>query len=291
MASTATELGGLRARLDYTGRQFHAWWEGYAFDRDAERAAVAAKHAGVFVDLPANEVLTGAIWGEARAEPGSPSWTLRFAQLLSLPLKAQVTVFGSSAGALLDDLSNGTRWKMMGFSRGASRKRRNLHTYDDALNQISARPAQGGLCFFELGMEKNPAAFAALCAQAVVPGATVVFIEYVAVRRGVRLRGCFPDRPNYGVRNDTEFEKMLREAGFSIADTRDETSGFMGQITAGWAGWRSAYDAIRGLEDGVRRAELMHELAREAKLWAERFDAMKSGQLRVVAFRAIRKSD
>lgn len=290
MGQPAVQLSGFRAKLDYAGRQFHAWWEGYEFDRSAERTLIAAKYGKIDFSLPVDDLMVEAIWGGGRHEPGSPAWTMRFARLLSLPLKANINVFGAGRGAVLDDIKKGTRWKAHGFSRAQGVARKNLFTYESVSDRVTARPAQGAICFFEIGADQNPAVLAATVAQSIKPGSIVVFVDYVATRRGARLRGCFPDRPNYGVRSDGEFESLLREAGFSSINKTDETTAFMEQIAVGWSGWRRSYQAIMQMEDAARRAQFMHAMARNAELWAERYDALKSGQLRVASFRAVRNS-
>ncbi len=41
MAGEPLRIGGVRGRATLAARRFHAWWEGYAFDPDLERADIA----------------------------------------------------------------------------------------------------------------------------------------------------------------------------------------------------------------------------------------------------------
>ena len=63
MTASAAKLPGLRAKLAFAGRKFHAWWEGYAFDEAAERAALQSKFAIGGANAP-EEIIAEAIWGE-----------------------------------------------------------------------------------------------------------------------------------------------------------------------------------------------------------------------------------
>lgn len=290
MGETRNAAAKLRAQLTFTARKFHAWWEGYAFDADAEHAALQAYLATTFND-PRNsdEVIAEAIWGKGRLEPGEPAWTMRFARLLSLPVRANVVIFGAGAGAPLDDLKHGTRWKTTGFTRSTNYSDKRLRQYEDALQRLQKGAAGGALSFFELHRDANPEAVTALCAEMVTPGAKVTFIDFVGARRGVRLRSCFPATPKGAIRTEQQYEDLFREAGFTLADKADESASFMALIEKGWAGWRRAYRAITTMDDARKRAEYANALAQNAHLWAERYDALKSGQLKVVCFRVYRK--
>ncbi|NNE42513.1 MAG: hypothetical protein HKN14_16520 [Marinicaulis sp.] len=290
MGATRNAAANLRAQLAFTGRKFHAWWEGYAFDADAERAALQAYFATT-VDDPRNgdEVIAEAIWGKGRLEPGEPAWTMRFARLLSLPVRANVVVFGAGAGGPLDDLKHGTRWKTIGFTRTKSYTDKRLRQYEDALQRLQKGAAGGALSFFELHRDANPEAVAALCAEMVTPGAKVAFVDFAGARRGVRLRSCFPATPKGAIRTEQQYEELFREAGFTLADKTDESAAYLALIEKGWAGWRRAYRAIAAMDDAHKRAEYANALARNAHLWAERYDALKSEQLKVVCFRVFCK--
>lgn len=288
MAASATKLPGMRAKLAYAERKFHAWWEGYAFDETAERAAIQSRFTNGGDSRPPEQIIAEAIWGEGRLEPGAPVWTMRLARMLSLPVRANVVVFGAGAGAPLNDLKHGTRWKVSGFTRAKSAPGGALRSYDMAVQRLNRAGSAGALSFFEFHRDANPAAFASLAAELLLPGAKAVFVDYAVARRGARLRSCFPSARHGAPKTEAEYADALRGAGFSISDTGDETGAFMPLIAQGWAGWRTACAGIANLENARMRAELMRAMAEHAKLWAERFDAMKSGQLRVTCFRAIR---
>lgn len=290
MATAASPLDSLQAVLAFNRRKFHAWWEGFAFDDVAERAAILAQFPGAngASGRAANELIAESIWGDGRLEPGSPAWTMRFARLLSLPVRANVIIFGAGAGAPLADLKHGTRWKASGFTRNENFAHGELRSYDAALNQLHKASAAGALSFFELHKESDPLAFARFASELMLPGAKAVFVDFTVARKGARLRSCFPRSKDGAPRVRAEFQNALSEAGFTVSDIADETAAFLPLIAQGWAGWRRAYAGISNLENVKTRADLMHALAAHARLWAERFDALKSGQLQVTRFRTMR---
>ncbi|GEM_PF-2187985 len=291
MTANAEKLPGLKAKLAFAGRKFNAWWEGYAFDENAERAALQAKFPAAERGSrrPVEEIVGEAIWGEGRLEPGSPAWTMRFARMLSLPVRANVVIFGAGAGAPLSDLKHGTRWKAFGFTHAKNISQGNLRSYDMAMRSTDKSGCAGALSLFELHRDANPSAFAGFASNLLLPGAKAVFVDYATVRKGVRLRSCFPSVHHGAPKTDAEYRAALAGAGFTLEETLDETASFMALIAKGWAGWRQAYTAISQVENGKLRAEMMRAMAANAALWAERFEAMKSGQVRVLCFRATRK--
>lgn len=289
MTARAAALPNWQARLAFTGRKFHAWWEGYAFDEAAERAALQADFpfAGIKA-RPAGDLIAEAIWGEGRLEPGSPAWTMHFARLLSLPVRANVVIFGAGAGGVLNDIRLGTRWRSTGLTRAEHVARGNLRSYDMAVQRRSKAKADGAMSFFELHQEANPASFSAMVSEMLTPGSKAVFVEYCVARKGVRLRSCFPTAKHGAPKTAAQYQEAIRNAGFVVNDGFDETQAFIQMIAKGWAGWRRAYAAISNIENVSKRAELTRAMAVHAHLWAERLDAMKSGQLLVIAIRATR---
>ena len=289
MAAETLRLSGMKAKLTYAGRYFHAWWEGYAFNDMAERAAIAAHYPGPAAGAAQPfESVAQLIWGEGRLEPGSPAWTMRFARLLSLPVKANVVVFGAGAGAPLSDLRHGTKWKLAGFTRASIAGSRDLKSYDDTFRKLHDANAAGALSFFELSADADPAAFARIVGERLLPGAKAVFVDFTVARKGARLRHCFPSAMKGTARTIEEYERALAAAGFTIGAKVDETATFLPLVTQGWSGWRRAYELIKRFENTRQRAQLARYMGAHAHLWAERFEAMKSGQLRVTRIQATR---
>jgi hypothetical protein len=71
--------------------------------------------------------------------------------------------------------------------------------------------------------------------------------------------------------------------GFRVADWSDETKIFLPLIAKGWARWRRAWRATSTIPGSVAKAEYLRTLAEMAHVWAERHDALQSGQLQVVS--------
>ncbi len=289
MSAQAIKLSGFQAKSAFWRRKFHAWWEGYAFDETAERAAIAAEFPGAGgVAADPDEIIAQAIWGEGRIDPGSPAWTMRYARQLSLPVKANVIVFGAGVGAPLNDLRHGTRWKVSGLTRAKGISGNDLKHYDVALQKLQKAGAAGALSFFEMSADADPAAFARIAAELLLPGAKAIFVDYAVSRKGARLRSCFPSSMKGTARAVDEYERALSGAGFSVSGALDETATFLPMIAQGWSGWRGAYNAISQLDSDRQRARLLRALGDHAHLWAERYDALKAGRLRVMRFQATR---
>ena len=282
MNAKTSKSPGLGAQLSLAGKRLHAWWEGYAFDEAAARAAAGVDPRSV------EETVAEAVWGEGRRGPGSPAWTMALARMLSLPLRANVLIFGADAGAPLDDLKHGTRWKVRGFTRAANVVHAGLHPYDKAMQRMNKASAAGALSFFELHRDASPSAFATIAAELLLPGAKAVFVDFAVARKRLRLRSCFPSSKDGAPKTEEEYVSALSEAGFSLADAHDETTTYANLIMQGWAGWRRAHEALKNIEDSRLRADMMRALAAHAHLWAERCDALKAGHLRVISMRATR---
>ena len=288
--ATKQQLNTLPAQFTFMKRKLHAWWEGYAFDDAAERAAIVAQFpsAGGQCSQTSEEIVAQSIWGAGRFEPGAPVWTMHFARMLPLPLRAKVIVFGAGGGAVLQDLKHGTRWKITGLTRHESATKRELQSYDAAARKLHKATAAGAISFFELHREADPSTFCNLASDLLAPGAKAIFVEFTIPRRTARLRGCFPAGHHGAPRTANEFTKAFQSANFQITDVVDETAAFLPLVTSGWASWRSTYTAMKNLENDRVRAQFLKELSSHAHLWAERLDAMKAGQLQVTRFHVVK---
>lgn len=276
-----------RRRLDFERRRFGAWWEGYAFDATAERAAIAG---GAEIRGPAEHAIAAAIWGEGRLDPGDANWTMRHARTLGVALKAQIIILGAGLGGPLRDLKHGTRWKLSGYSRIAEKPQgADVIPYEAALSRINRASADGGLSFFELHRDSDPAMMALFASELVKPNAPFAFVDYTIARKGARLKSCFADPWTGSPRHADQFSEILEKSGFRVADATDETRAFLPLIVGGWTRWRRAYAKARGLSDRRAQAAYLRLFALYAHLWAERFDAIKAGQLLVMRFQTRRK--
>ncbi len=282
----------LPRQLALASRRFNAWWEGFAFDEAAERAQLLSvlKTERDGPRLPLHQDIPAAIWGEGRFDPGDAAWTMRHARTLGADLKASVVVLGAGAGGPVRDLRHGTRWKITGYSRVTARvKALDVSPYEVALSRINRAAADAGLCFFELHRDADPAMIAMFAAELVRPNAPFVFVDFTIARKGARLKSCFADPWDGAPRQSNQVSDMLDRAGFRVSDLNDETRSFAPLISRGWARWRAAYARAQDLPTGSAQADYRRALGAYAHLWAERSDAIKSGQLQVTRFQARRK--
>lgn len=293
MANPAIEEERLpwRERLRYESRRFNAWWEGFAFDPDAERAALVAEAEAARAPAgPPDLDIARSIWGEGRLDPGDPAWTMRHARTLGVALKAEIVILGAGAGAPVMDLKHGTRWKLSGYSRIPSKlKGLDVIPYEAALSRINRASADGGLAFFELHRDADPAMIALFAAELVKPNAPFAFVDFTVARRGARLKSCFAEPWGGSPRQADQFAELLEKSGFRVNDAVDETRAFLPLVSRGWARWRAAYARALEFSDKRLRADYLNLLAQYAHLWAERFDAIKAGQLQVTRILARRK--
>jgi hypothetical protein len=286
MASAVDRLPRFGERLSLAGRRFHAWWEGYAFDAEAERAHLL-KRASV-AERP-EAVIPEAIWGAGRSGPGDPAWTLRQARALGLGPKAGVIVFGAERGAALRDLRSGGFARVVGLTHdGAPMRNLNLARYDEPASVSARGGSDGGLSFFELYRDPDPASFARFAGERLRIGAPLAFVDFAIARKGGRLRTCFPDWAPGSPRMAGEYQKAAKDAGIAPAEPIDETRMFLPLIARGWARWKRAYDLACAAPSGVQRTDYVQFLSAYAALWAERHDALKAGQLQVVRILARR---
>lgn len=292
-AATADEAPlPLQSRLALAGRRFNAWWEGYDFDEAAEKALILSmqREAREPVRLAIHQQVSQGIWGDGRFDPGDAAWTMRHARTLGADLKASVVVLGAGAGAPIRDLKNGTRWKITGYARIPERiKAVDVSPYEVALQRINRAAADAGLCFFELHRDADPAMIAMFAAELVRSNAPFVFVDFTVARKGARLKSCFADPWDGAPRPADQVAEMLEKSGFRVGDRNDETRAFLPLISRGWARWRGAYGRALELPKTGQRSDYLRALGAYAHLWAERYDAMKSGQLQVTRFQARRK--
>ena len=295
MAKTAfkaeAEPLDLRERLAFESRRFNAWWEGYAFNAAAERQAIAASaDAARLPDGPFEHDIAAAIWGEGRLDPGDAAWTMRHARTLGVALKARVVVLGAGVGGPVRDLKNGTRWRLSGYSKIAEKvKGLDVIPYEAALSRINRASAEGGISFFELHRDADPAMIALFAAELVQPNAPFAFVDFTVARKGARLKACFAEPWGGSPRQTDQFAEVLEKSGFRVNDSTDETRAFLPLIARGWSRWRAAYARALDLSDRRARADYLRLLAAYAHLWAERFDAIKAGQLQVTRILTRRK--
>jgi hypothetical protein len=280
------------SRVALAGRRFNAWWEGYDFNEAAEKAHLLSLRTTPHEPrrFALHQVISQEIWGEGRFDPGDAAWTMRHARTLGADLKAAVVVLGAGAGAPIRDLKNGTRWKLTGYARIPERiKALDVSPYEIALQRINRAAAGAGLCFFELHRDADPAMIAMFAAELVRPNAPFVFVDFTVARKGARLKSCFADPWDGAPRPADQVCDLLDKAGFRVGDTNDETRAFMPLITRGWARWRGAYALAHDSSNTSQRTDYLRALGACAHLWAERFDAIKNGQLQVTRFQARRK--
>jgi hypothetical protein len=282
----------LQSRFALAGRRFNAWWEGYAFDEAAEKAELIRLRTELRepARFALHQEISQSIWGEGRFDPGDPAWTMRHARTLGADLKAAVVVLGAGAGGPVRDLRNGTRWKLTGYARIPERiKALDVSPYETALQRINRAAAGAGLCFFELHRDADPAMIAMFAAELVKPKAPFVFVDFTVARKGARLKSCFAEPWDGAPRQTDQVSDMLDASGFRVSDATDETRAFLPLVARGWSRWRAAYGRAMELPGSGQRADYLRALGAYAHLWAERFDAMKAGQLQVTRFQARRK--
>ena len=272
---SVTMASSWRQEIGIATQRFSAWWEGYAFDEAAARQRVDKRNR-----LSDADEIALQIWGAGRLDPGSQTWTMRHARTLGLDSRAHVAVLGAGAGAPLADLRKGAHWKANGFSSFAGKKASGLRHYDEATAQLNKRPNDGAMCFFDLHRDNDPSTLALFAAELVKPGSPVSFVDFT-LARPVRLSSCFSG-PWAGTPRTIEETAMLLEgAGLKLVDFMDESRGFAPLVLEGWSRWRAAYDAGKAIVDPGLRANRLSTLANFARLWAERLDAIKAGQLQV----------
>lgn len=269
------------------GRWFRAWWEGLPFDAGAERATLRARGARPDGASPA-ESIACLMWGGGRLDPGDAAWMERQARTLALPTRARVVVLGAGAGGPLGDLKSFAKWRVTGFSQATASRDRRVRPYS-ARPRSAAAPHEAVLSLFEAHRAADALAFNTFAASLIKVGAPATLIDFTVSRRGARLRSCFREPWSGAPATLVETADLLERAGLRVNDTVDETKHFAPLVTRGFARWRGVYDAACAEPDPTLRAQLLSTLSDFSALWADRLDALRTGQLMVTRFQARRR--
>ena len=277
-------LPDLRARMTYAGRRFHAWWEGFAFDAHFERADIVLNHAkiaDILVDESATaSVISELVWGAGHCEPGGPSWSMALARTLPPAAKDKKTlILGANAAIIRHDLR-------AVFSGPIDIAELGVYNLSSAYAEYYDR----GLCVFPFYRDEDVAAASAALAGVMASRGRVSLVDFTIAHERTSIPAAFV-KPWGGAPSYTGlFGDYLRAADFIIDQTVDETERFMPLIAHGWAGWRHAWQLLRGVSNDHHRAALTAALETYASMWAERYEALRTGQLRVTRF-DLRKSE
>jgi len=277
-----------RHNLNVVARRFEAWWEGYAYDDVAQQKGNSLQTVKNLV--PEEDVVALHIWGNGRLDPGNPAWTMRHARTLGVAVNAKVAVLGAGAGGPVLDLKSGARWKIKGYTNFSGKARiSSLRKYEVETAKINRPDFDGALCFFDLVRDNDPSTFALFASELVKHNAPVSFVDFTTARPG-RLSSCF-FAPWKGMpRPVDETVALIESAGLRVFETVIETRSFLPLIAEGWSRWRIAYDYGLSIKDARARASYLRMLSIFAKLWAERLEALKAGQLQVTRFQTRRSS-
>lgn len=272
-------------KVGYLGRRFHAWWEGHGFDPALERRAVllGSRGVGSLNDVQDQTSFIGeALWGPGRLGPGSPSWTMLLARTLMIDEKAKVGVFGAERGGVLYDLQSGTNWHVSGYSHYAvSMPQIRLNNYN-RMNKRRHKPSlDGAMMLFEMYREPEPKTQLDILAQMLLPGGKAVLVDFTSLRRDVRLKHAFAGHWNGILRHSSDYEALAKQSGLSITNIVDVTPQYLPLISQGWASWRYAWQILSDIPDNRQRLHMLNLITEYASIWAERYDAMRSGQLLV----------
>jgi hypothetical protein len=286
MTAMSLKQQGLKTQAELALRRFNAWWEGYAFDPALEKADIESRRQ---ISAPPEFDIPPLLWGAGRDEPGDPAWSMRHARSLGLGPKSRVTIFGAGQGASIRDMKTGARWNAAGMARRTQKMRGlDLKCYDEAMTGIERGASDGAVIFFELHRDGDPCSFARFVAEHLKPGAPAAFIDFALAKIDSKIGGGFDGLQPGAPRLAFEYIRMLKEAGFHAVDVVDETRVFLPLVARGWSSWRRAYEAASQRPNIAGRAESLRYLSEYAHMWAERFEALKSGALQVVRLPARR---
>lgn len=281
-------LPGVMPKLDYAGRRFYAWWEGYGFDPGLERRAVllqpgSAKSLSTMTDRA--DYVSEVVWGPGRLMPGSATWSMQLARSLMIDARAKVVLFGAERGGMLQDLGKGTRWSVTGYAKRTTLSRAgNLQNYAKVRRRLGKPTFDGALMLFELHHEAEPTQLLRLMAEKMKPGSKGLVVDFTSLRKNVRLKSAFAAPWQGSLRQAVDYENVLDGVGLTVTSTVDETKSYIPLVARGWAGWRYAWQILSDVGDNRQRATLLRLMGEYAALWAERHDAMQSGQLQVTRF-------
>ncbi len=285
ISNPSLRLRGLGPKVGYLSRRFGAWWEGHEFDPALERRAVLLGSRGAGRLTAASEqahFVSEALWGPGRLGPGSPSWTMFLARTLMIEARARVGVFGAERGGALYDLQAGTQWNVSGYTQTVvSMPQIRLHNYSSTRRKQSKASLDGALMLFELHKEPEMKPVLDTMSDMLRPGAKAVIVDFTSLRKDVRLKKAFSNQWPGTLRQAYDLEKAAEQAGMEVSSISNDAKIYLPLIGRGWAGWRYAWQILSDIRDNRQRSLMLNLLTDYASLWAERYDAMRSGQLQV----------
>ena len=318
MSAIAAETG--RSRIPFRIR-FSAWWEGYdpedlypgdperlEFDTGRKPAAAASKErSGPKTKVPlwtADRIqVVERLWGAGMHTPGGEDHVQSLVKPFSLNPTMTVLDLGAGLGGCARAMAKAygswvtglEQWKILaeaGMERSRLAgldKKAPVDFYDPAT--LALKP-NGYNCVFAkeafFTLPDKIRLFEAV-AQALRPGGQLCFTDYVTPETAGATppvetwRSHEPLEPHLCSSQDTL--ELLQQNRLDVRICEDITDMHQALVLQGWR------DLTQALKPGSVAPETVPHLVNEAELWARRGAVLRSGDLRVYRFYAIKGSE
>jgi cyclopropane fatty-acyl-phospholipid synthase-like methyltransferase len=244
--------------------------------------------------------LVESLWGEGFIFPAGERETLRLAMPLVLSEATSLLLVGVGSGGPASCIAAQLGAWVTGFesdsdlaglamersSRNGFGRRAAIKTWDPEQPNFSSRSFHRALSLEALG-GAPPGPILVAMFQALRPGGELMMVELVAdqpldpadeaVMAWSRLEGRRPVVPS-----QRAITAALSRLGFDVRVTEDISLRHMQQALRGW------HDVIRGMRDKKPSRATAKVLVAEAELWLRRISLIRTKQIRLVRWDAIR---
>lgn len=297
-------------------RRFMAWWDGV--DLDAKATGGGPVQAGPATgsgparlevqDLTDRLAVMQDLWGPGFAAPGGPEFAADLCAMLNLSNEKSLLDVGAGLGGPARAITQKYGVWITGFE--------SIADMASAAEQLSAKmglakkvkiqafdPENGALPVNKfdavwskdiLYSVKAKERLMQVMAKALKPRGQMLVIDYV-VAEGAETAPEIEAWRKVEAKDPSpwtlaEYERGFAQAGLDLRVTDELSDRYIQFITDAWSRWRAVVADVdaTGAKEPARLPALRRALAAEADLWAQRFEMLKGGKLKVLRFYALK---
>jgi len=299
-------------------RRFLAWWNGEEGtpdvpDDESAEAPDAGEGTGFgrgLNDLEARLMIAQTLWGHGYLGPGDRDFILDLVKPLSLSKEKSIGVLGVGLGGPAREVAKETGVWITGYEArpdlidpateqcvmSGMAKKVAVHGFDPSKPDLPAKKFSAVLARDQFSLWPNRKAILDDMVDSLKKGGMVMITDYVRMPEGPSgsvSPGCFSSawgRPELW--EPADYKAALTELGLEMRIQRNITRDYVRLIGASSSGWGRLMDmageAAQGGGQIGDKAAFLRLIAEEANMWASRTEALKSGDLAVYCFLAMK---
>ena len=272
---------------------------------EAEVAAPTAEVPGHEQTYRAKEAEMGArlrvaqmIWGEGYLHPGTEETHIEYAKTMRMSGEKSMAVVGLGLGGPAREMARDTGVWVTGYAwpksiadvaREQSKtagmvKKVEVVDFSPEEDELPKEKFAGVISLAELSFAPKRTALIKQMYQSLKKGGAFLVTDYV-IEAGASVKGFdeYWGQPSFWT--EDQYKTVIQKCGFDFRVGEDLTEAHLALIVAGWGNWRQIVENINGTnlpeEDQQRMLKI---LAKEASLWADRQEALRSGAIRYFRF-------